>query len=376
MDFKIYPFKRNKKYIFYVRYTDQKGNTRNLSTGISYPLSCSAKTRKEAQDEAHKKAVTMLVDEINQANIPVEERLLLSKYLETKYFKHLQHNLSENSYPIYANALGNFLRICGNRAIGDYKRSDIQNYKLQRLNEGRKKTTINIEMRSIKAGFGWAEKNDYLLKNPFRGQDFLFDVRGKRPEFNRKQINILFEATDNTFFGLALRLAYYTGMRIGEATHIQWKMVDLKQANIMLPARITKSKKDRTIPLSKNAIKILSFLRFQLIIRIRENPEWYKGKAIEDCFVLLKENELGQYKPRSIQDRLSAITKELELPKKLTFHSLRHSFATHIIENGGNIYAVSKILGHSSIEVTSRYYDHTTTMAFKDQVELLSSENN
>ncbi|HCI69740.1 MAG TPA: hypothetical protein DHV30_03710, partial [Balneola sp.] len=181
MDFKIYPFKRNKKYIIYVRYTDQRGKTRNLSTGISYPPSCSAKIKKEAMNQAHKKAVTMLVDEIQQATIPIEERLLLSNFLESKYFKHLEHNLAEKSYPIYANALSNFLRICGNKAIGEYKRSDIQEYKLHRLSEGRKKTTINIEMRSIKAGFGWAEKNDFLLKSPFRGQDFLFETRGKRP---------------------------------------------------------------------------------------------------------------------------------------------------------------------------------------------------
>ncbi len=371
MDFKIYPFKRNKKYIFYVRYTDKKGKTRNLSTGISYPAKCSAKIKKEALDKAHKMAVTMLVDEIKQATIPVEERLLLSKYLESKYFKHLEHNLAKNSYPVYANALGNFLRICGDRAIGEYKRSDIQEYKLQRLSEGRKKTTINIEMRSIKAGFGWAEKNDYLQKSPFRGQDFLFDVRGKRPEFKRGQLERLFNETKDSMFGLALQLAYFTGMRIGEATHITWSMINLDQAAIVIPACITKSNKDRTIPLSNRALNILYILRLQLRKRMRDNPDWYSGKTIEDCFVLMKEKEPGQYKSRSIQDRLSAIKLQLELPKELTFHSLRHSFATHILEKNGNIYAVSKILGHSSTDVTSRYYDHTTTLAFKDQVNLL-----
>ncbi|HCT53844.1 MAG TPA: hypothetical protein DF712_15440 [Balneola sp.] len=371
MDFKIYPFKRNKKYIIYVRYTDQRGKTRNLSTGISYPPSCSAKIKKEAMNQAHKKAVTMLVDEIQQATIPIEERLLLSNFLESKYFKHLEHNLAEKSYPIYANALSNFLRICGNKAIGEYKRSDIQEYKLHRLSEGRKKTTINIEMRSIKAGFGWAEKNDFLLKSPFRGQDFLFETRGKRPEFKRGQLERLFKATEGSKFGLALQLAYYTGMRIGEATHIKWRMIDLNQASITIPARITKSNKDRTIPLSKQALSILNIFRLELRKRMRNNPEWYKGKTIEDCFVLMKEDEPGQYKSRSIQDRLSNVKLELELPKELTFHSLRHSFATHILEKNGNIYAVSKILGHSSTEVTSRYYDHTTTMAYKDQVNLL-----
>tara|TARA_R110000868_G_scaffold304437_30_gene565557 strand:+ start:23988 stop:25103 length:1116 start_codon:yes stop_codon:yes gene_type:complete len=371
MNFKIYPFKRNKKYIIYVRYTDQKGKTRNLSTGISYPPSCSAKIKKEAINQAHKKAVTMLVDEINQATIPLEERLQLSKFLESKYFKHLEHNLAVSSFRIYSNALGNFLRICGNRAIGEYKRSDIQEYKLQRLAEGIKKTTINIEMRSIKAGFGWAEKNDYLLKSPFRGQDFLFDVKGKRPEFKRGQLEQLFNATEGTKLGLALQLAYLTGMRIGEATHIKWSMIDLNQASIMIPARITKSNKDRTIPLSDQALSILNILRLELRKRIRNNPDWYKGKTFEDCFVLMKEEEPGQYKTRSIQDRLSIVKQELDLPKELTFHSLRHSFATHILEKNGNIYAVSKILGHSSTEVTSRYYDHSTTMAYKDQVNLL-----
>jgi len=85
--------------------------------------------------------------------------------------------MSENSERIYINALNRLLDICGNRNINEYKRSDIQNYKMHRLNlDGIKKTTINIELRSIKAGFNWRMKNEYLQKHPFRGLDFMFEV--------------------------------------------------------------------------------------------------------------------------------------------------------------------------------------------------------
>ena len=59
------------------------------------------------------------------------------------------------------------------------------------------------------------------------------------------------------------------------------------------------------------------------------------------------------------------------IPKELTFHCLRHSFATNCLENGGNMYAVSKIMGHSTPQVTSDFYDHTTALNYRSVDDLL-----
>lgn len=155
---------------------------------------------------------------------------------------------------IYRNALQNFRRICGDRPIGNYKRSDIQDYKLQRLEENIKKTTINIEMRSIKAGFSWAEKNEYLLKSAFKGQDFMFDMGQKREEFKKAQLDRLFKHTEGAMIGTAIRLSYYTGMRVSEVSNLRWNMVNIEQKLLILPAELMKQKKPHTFRL---VIKLL-----------------------------------------------------------------------------------------------------------------------
>lgn len=60
----------------------------------------------------------------------------------------------------------------------------------------------------------------------------------------------------------------------------------------------------------------------------REHPEWYEDIPFDECYVLQKETESGQYSIRGIQDMFRKVMNQAGLPKKLTFHCLRHSFAT------------------------------------------------
>lgn len=59
------------------------------------------------------------------------------------------------------------------------------------------------------------------------------------------------------------------------------------------------------------------------------------------------------------------------LTRELKFHCLRHSFATHLLERGADIYAVSKIMGHSTPAVTSLFYDHTTVLSYRHVADMI-----
>lgn len=59
------------------------------------------------------------------------------------------------------------------------------------------------------------------------------------------------------------------------------------------------------------------------------------------------------------------------LPKELKFHCLKHSFATHSLENGADMNGVKKIMGHSTLGVIEQFYDHTTALDYRDIVELI-----
>lgn len=373
MEFKVYPFKRSKKYRLYVRFIDEYGQEKNLSTGVTYPLNASAKLRAKAQKEAEAVAEEKIIDYYHDGPRKSRPKIeSLSVFLANHYFPHVRSNLAESTFISYRNALNHFIRICGSKPIAAYSKADIQQYKISRFDkEDIKKTTINIELRSIKAAFSWAYKNDYLEHHPYKGQDFLFDTRVKRRAFKKHEIEQLMGATEGTMIGLAVRLAYYTGMRVGELSQTKWRMINMDERYIHLPSSITKSSKDRMIPLGKEAFNIIKILEAQLRTKRKNHSGWYKGVPIEECYLLQKERGFGRYEVRSIQDTFRTYMKKAGLAKELKFHCLRHSFATHTLGEGADIYAVSKVMGHSTPNVTSQFYDHTTALNYRDVMDLL-----
>jgi integrase/recombinase XerD len=233
------------------------------------------------------------------------------------------------------------------------------------------KTTIDLELRSIKACFSWAEKHDFLVKNPYQGQDILYDAKKTKRAFTSTEIQKLLKYTEGKLIGLIVRLAYYTGMRIGEMNQLKWNMINLEERYIDIPPEITKTDKGRLFPLEKKAFNIIKI--FELILKKKMNkaPEYYQDKTKDDCFVLPKERGHGQYARRSIQQKFRRTLRKIGLPDELKFHCLRHSFATHTLEKGGEMYKVSKLMGHSSTKVTSDFYDHTDSLSFRETAGLL-----
>jgi site-specific recombinase XerD len=136
-----------------------------------------------------------------------------------------------------------------------------------------------------------------------------------------------------------LALIYSAGLRISEAVKLQMADIDFDRKTIMI--RDGKGMKDRCLPLS-------SFLAKGLLKYLDE----FKPKTW-----LLNSHVKGKpYSTRSIQAVMQqAIAKAGIKKPKASVHSLRHSFATHLLENGTNIMAVKTLMGHSKIETTLVY---------------------
>ncbi|MEP1304471.1 MAG: tyrosine-type recombinase/integrase [Balneola sp.] len=375
MDFKIYPFKRGKVYRLYVRFTDPSGTITNLSTGIKYPLNANKKTRLQAMKEAERAALDKILNITHSPIVKRKARIAtLSGFLAKHYYPHLKINRAPSTLVSYKNALAHFLRICDDIPVNEYERIALVNYKLQRFNEEKiRKSTINLEMRSIKTAFSWAYKNEFIDRNPFNGQEMFFKAESNRREFKRHEIKRLLTHTQGSMIGLVIHLAYYTGMRIGELSQLRWNMVNMDNRHLTLPSHITKANKKRMIPLSDNAFSVLGILNLQLKQKQRKFPDFYSNIPSEDCFVLQKQIGNGQYCRRSIQDQFREAMNKAGLPKELKFHCLRHSFATHSLEAGANIYAVSKLMGHSTPNITYQFYDHTTALNYRDTANLIVS---
>ena len=146
-----------------------------------------------------------------------------------------------------------------------------------------------------------------------------------------------------------LTLIYSAGLRISEATNLKIKDIDSKRMQIRIEQ--SKGKKDRYTLLS---VKTLALLR----IYFKE----YKPKEY-----LFEGQDGGQYSARSIQTFFQEICEKVGILKKVSVHTLHHSFATHLLENGTDLRYIQVLLGHESSK-TTEIYTHVTTKGF-DQIK-------
>ncbi|MEK5441970.1 MULTISPECIES: site-specific tyrosine recombinase XerD [unclassified Fredinandcohnia] len=150
-----------------------------------------------------------------------------------------------------------------------------------------------------------------------------------------------------------LELLYATGLRVSELINLNLADIHLSMGFIRC---LGKGNKERIVPLGSVATKALqAYLdngRAQLV----------KRKKTDAFFVNHHGNRLTR---QGFWKNLKKITKEAQIEKELTPHTLRHSFATHLLENGADLRAVQEMLGHADIS-TTQIYTHVTKTRLKD----------
>jgi integrase/recombinase XerD len=135
-----------------------------------------------------------------------------------------------------------------------------------------------------------------------------------------------------------LLLAYSAGMRVSEVVSL--RITDINSDRMQISINHAKGKKDRVVNLSKSILPILR----QYYITYKPSDWLFEGI-----------NGQEHYSSRSAQQVFKDAYKKLGLPPQCSFHSLRHSYATHLLESGTDISYIQKLLGHSDIKTTLRY---------------------
>jgi len=130
--------------------------------------------------------------------------------------------------------------------------------------------------------------------------------------------------------GLVIRFGYNTGARIGMIFNMKWKMVNFEERYVNFPASVMKSNKPFTMPLNDQAFNIVQ-VWYSLAKKDRKyNPDLYEDTPLKECSVVQKEKTGGRYTVRAIQTMFNRAKKKVGILKTIKFHSLRHSFATHL----------------------------------------------
>jgi len=154
---------------------------------------------------------------------------------------------------------------------------------------------------------------------------------------DRSDIKKLFEKTDNLKHRMMLKMCYGMGLRVSEVVALKIERIDSKRMQVLVQQ--SKGKKDRYVNLPESSLT-----------ELREYFKEYKPKEY------LFEGILGgQYSIRSIQAVCQAAMKRAHINKRIGIHSLRHSYATHLMEQGTNINFIQKLLGHNDIKTTMIY---------------------
>jgi site-specific recombinase XerD len=161
---------------------------------------------------------------------------------------------------------------------------------------------------------------------------------------SQQEIKRMLDVAGNIKHRCILKLLYGGGLRVSEVLSLTLKDVD--SSNMLVHIRDAKGRKDRTVMLSNS---LLTDLRTYFL---KERPRHF-----------IFEGQNGEkYSARSIQAVVKQVAEKAKIIKHVTPHILRHSFATHLIENGTDIRYVQDLLGHNSIK-TTELYTHITDVA-------------
>lgn len=209
------------------------------------------------------------------------------------------------------------------------------------------KTTINNYIRNIKVFFNYMYDNRYITNNPIRRVKQLKNPRKVVGYLDNTNMNKLLKNFDLSKFHeyrdyIIAQLIFDTGMRIGETLLIKETDIDFVRRTILLPADHTKGKKDRYVFFSVEMLKELK--------RWLQYKDRYKQCEYVFCTTKGKVLQVGNYETnfKKYGERIGQ--------NEIHPHLLRNNFAKRFLMNGGDIYTLSKILGHSSVTVTEEAY--------------------
>lgn len=280
------------------------------------------------------------------------------KYLEDylKYLKY-QKNYSMDTISSYETDIIEFINYIKIEEIDILKieYDDIRLYLMYLNDKKNNSSTISRKISSLRSFYKYLVNNNYMIMNPF-SLVVLPKKERKLPRFfYYNELEELFQIPKlNTALGqrdrLILEMLYATGVRVSELVNI--KISDIGDGEIRV---LGKGNKERIVRFGDYAESILDLYL----------KEGYKKINVYSSEYIFLNNNGKQLTTRGIRYILDQIIEKSTIDKKISPHMLRHSFATHMLNEGCDILTVQELLGHESLTATA-IYTHVTNDRLKE----------
>ena len=278
---------------------------------------------------------------------------LISEYLN---WLEVERGLSRNTIDAYKNDLIGFFDYFQNiENLDEIKRNNFSEYTMFLASNNISSSSITRKLASIKGFFKYISANREIKSNPA-----LSITSPKIPKrlpkvISSDEIKTILKNNMTIKEKAVFELLYATGLRVSELVNLEIKNIDLKNNLIKTTG---KGSKERFVPVGKKAKAALNeYLKQRELILKTGFGSNHKENSI---FI----NDNGKKITR--QWVYNFIKKQGELiHKHISPHTIRHSFATHLLENGADLRAVQELLGHSSV-VTTQLYTHISKKRLKE----------
>ncbi len=273
---------------------------------------------------------------------------MLKQYIE--YLRSVK-NLSSHSIRAYGRDIEEFIVFLKTRGkeINDIGPDDLRGYISQLSRKKLSAGTINRSMSALRGFFNFLRKQKVLDVNPVNGVHSLKTGRHLPSFLFEDEIDKMLSHNFKDFWGLRdktiFEFLYSTGCRISEATALNTGDVDLKNGMAIVQG---KGRKDRIVFIGKNAKTLLSDY-------LARRKHFTRGSDPESLKALFINHHGSRITDRGVRYILTRFIERYEIMKKVTPHTFRHSFATHILNRGADIRVVQELLGHSSLSTTQIY---------------------
>ncbi len=284
----------------------------------------------------------------------------VQEYLD--YLKY-QKNYSDLTISGYRREIEHFLLYLRSESIddlGDVRYSFLRGYLAQLHDEGLSARSINHKMSCLRGFYRYLQSQEYIDDNPFILVESLKQQQ-KNPDFLYidEMMGLLDSIDVSTPLGrrnkAMLELMYASGLRCEETVSLTLSQIDFARQLLLIHG---KGRKDRYVPFHDYAATCLKQYT------VEDRPVLMAKQHQDHDIVFINKNG-GKMTNRGLEDIVNRVTKNYDPTKKIHPHTFRHSFATHLLEQGVDIRIVQELLGHANLS-TTQVYTHVTNQHLKE----------